>query len=218
MDDFQPQKSRVHSGGISPQPWNEADFRCQMLDESGANKPYCLSVAFGKSLYGASLLTFLKKNFIMKASSLQTQIHDLPVSLKLIYCECSERPFKAFNESTRSPHLADTIFDKILEGKIPASIVYEDNDVLAFKDISPQAHTHVLVIPKKKAISLKDLKNWDSRDVGVFFQKVAMVAETIGISESGYRTVLNTGANGGQSVDYLHAHILGGEPLSGRFA
>lgn len=114
--------------------------------------------------------------------------------------------------------MADTIFDKILEGKIPASIVYEDNDVLAFKDISPQAHTHVLVIPKKKAISLKDLKNWDSRDVGVFFQKVAMVAETIGISESGYRTVLNTGANGGQSVDYLHAHILGGEPLSGRFA
>jgi len=114
--------------------------------------------------------------------------------------------------------LTETIFDKILERKIPASIVYEDDDVLAFKDISPQAHTHVLVIPKKKAASLKDLKQWDSYDVGVFFQKVAMIAEKIGISDSGYRTVLNTGANGGQTVDYLHAHILGGEPLSGRFA
>lgn len=113
--------------------------------------------------------------------------------------------------------MADTVFDKILRHEIPATIVYEDDDVLAFCDISPQAQTHVLVIPKKRAANLNELRDWDSRDVGVFFQKVALVAEKIGVSKQGYRTVLNTGREGGQTVDYIHAHILGGETLSGRF-
>lgn len=113
--------------------------------------------------------------------------------------------------------MAETIFDKILRREIPASIVYEDEDVLAFKDISPQAPIHVLVIPKKKATDLSDLRNWESREVGVFFQKVALVADKIGVNKAGFRTVLNTGVDGGQSVNYVHAHILGGEPLSGRF-
>ena len=113
--------------------------------------------------------------------------------------------------------MAETIFDKILRREIPASIVYEDEDVLAFKDIAPQARIHVLVIPKKKASNLTELRNWDSKQVGAFFQKVAIVAEKIGVSQSGYRTVLNSGPDGCQSVDYMHAHILGGEPLSGRF-
>lgn len=113
--------------------------------------------------------------------------------------------------------MADTVFDKILRHEIPATIVYEDDDVLAFRDISPQAKTHVLVIPKKRATNLSELQAWDSRDVGIFFQKVALVAEKIGVSKHGYRTVLNTGREGGQTVDYIHAHILGGEPLSGRF-
>ena len=114
--------------------------------------------------------------------------------------------------------MAETIFDKILRREIPASIVYEDDDVLAFKDIAPQARIHVLVLPKKKAKNLSELQQWDSRLVGAFFQKVAMIADKIGVSNSGYRTVLNTGADGGQSVDYMHAHILGGESLSGRFS
>lgn len=114
--------------------------------------------------------------------------------------------------------MAETIFDKILRREIPASIVYEDDDILAFHDISPQAKQHILVIPKKKARNLAELRQWDSKDVGVFFQKVALVAEKAGLNQSGYRTVLNTGRDGGQSVDYIHAHILGGEQLSGHFS
>jgi histidine triad (HIT) family protein len=112
----------------------------------------------------------------------------------------------------------ETIFDKILAKVIPAQVVYEDDHVLAFKDISPQAKVHVLVIPKKRARNLSELQDWDARDVGLFFQRVAAVAEHIGIAKNGYRTVLNTGREGGQSVDYVHAHILGGESLSGHFA
>jgi histidine triad (HIT) family protein len=115
-------------------------------------------------------------------------------------------------------NMADTIFDKILTKQIPAHIVFEDEDILAFKDISPQARVHVLVIPKKKARNLSELRQWNPEEVGVFFQKVALVAEHLGIKQTGYRTVLNTGDQGGQSVDYIHAHILGGEALSGRFA
>ncbi len=114
--------------------------------------------------------------------------------------------------------MADTIFDKILAKQIPANIVFEDQDVLAFKDISPQARIHVLVIPKKKARHLGELRQWRPEDVGIFFQKVAQVADHLGLGQTGYRTVLNTGDQGGQSVDYIHAHILGGEALSGRFA
>jgi len=114
--------------------------------------------------------------------------------------------------------MAETIFDKILSRQIPAQIVFEDDEILAFKDISPQAKIHVLVIPKKKARNLGELRQWDAREVGQFFQKVATVAEHVGLKDHGYRTVLNTGADGGQSVDYVHAHILGGEPLSGHFA
>jgi histidine triad (HIT) family protein len=114
--------------------------------------------------------------------------------------------------------MSDTIFDKILAGQIPAQIVYEDQDILAFKDISPQAKIHVLVIPKKKARNLSELQSWRADEVGTFFQKVAAVADKLGLANSGYRTVLNTGREGGQSVDYVHAHILGGESLSGHFA
>lgn len=113
--------------------------------------------------------------------------------------------------------MSDTIFDKILAKQIPAQIVYEDQDVLAFKDISPQAKIHVLVIPKKKARNLTELRTWSPEEVGTFFIKVAHVADQLGLTSSGFRTVLNTGREGGQSVDYIHAHILGGESLSGRF-
>lgn len=114
--------------------------------------------------------------------------------------------------------MSDTIFDKILAKQIPAQVVFEDDDILAFKDISPQAKIHVLVIPKKKARDLNELRKWQPQEVGLFFQKVAFVADKLGLAASGYRTVLNTGREGGQSVDYIHAHILGGESLSGRFA
>lgn len=113
--------------------------------------------------------------------------------------------------------MSDTIFDKILAKQIPAKVVYEDQDVLAFHDVHPQAKVHVLVIPKRKARSLNDFRTWDAKDVGIFFQKVAEIAHHIGVGSHGYRVVVNTGAGGGQTVDYVHAHILSGE-LSGEFA
>jgi histidine triad (HIT) family protein len=113
--------------------------------------------------------------------------------------------------------MTETIFDKILSRKIPAAIEFEDEDVLAFRDIAPQAKIHVLVIPKVKARNILQLQQWKPEAVGIFFQKVAMVAEKLGLKNSGFRVVLNTGTEGGQSVDYIHAHILGGEQLSGQF-
>lgn len=114
--------------------------------------------------------------------------------------------------------LIETLFDKILAKKIPANIVYEDEDILAFKDIHPQARTHVLVVPKRRAASLNDIRDWPTNDVGVYFQKVAHVAKHLGLDKNGFRIVMNTGRDGGQTVDYAHVHILGGETLDGGFA
>lgn len=108
---------------------------------------------------------------------------------------------------------SDTIFDKILAREIPAAIVYEDDDVLAFKDIQPQAKVHVLVIPKRRAASLNDLKDQPPSDIGAFLIGVGKAAEHLGLVQNGYRVVLNTGRDAGQTVFYVHAHILGGEPL-----
>jgi histidine triad (HIT) family protein len=108
----------------------------------------------------------------------------------------------------------ETIFDKILTGKIESDSVYEDDAVYAFRDIEPQAPVHVLVIPKKKLKSFADLADADPGDVAAFMQGVAKSAEALGLVESGYRVVFNTGADALQTVDYLHAHIIGGRKLS----
>jgi histidine triad (HIT) family protein len=107
-----------------------------------------------------------------------------------------------------------TIFDKILSREIPAQIVYEDEAVLAFRDIQPQAPTHVLVIPKKKVARFSELGTLAAQDVGLFFAGVAKVASHLGLDKNGYRVVVNNGRDGQQTVDYIHAHILGGRGLS----
>ncbi len=107
----------------------------------------------------------------------------------------------------------ETLFDKILQKKIPSEAVYEDDDVYAFKDINPQAPVHVLVIPKKKVERFAQLKEIAKDDVGIFFQKVSLVAAELGLEKNGYRIVINNGKHGQQSVEYLHAHILGGRQL-----
>lgn len=112
----------------------------------------------------------------------------------------------------------DTIFDKVLTKTVPANIVYEDAHVLAFSDINPQAPVHILVIPKKRATSLGDLDNWTTTELGTFLKSIPTVAHKLGLKDSGYRVVFNTGKNACQSVEYLHAHILGGTPLRGSFA
>ncbi len=106
-----------------------------------------------------------------------------------------------------------TIFDRILKKEIPATIVYEDDDVLAFNDINPQAPIHVLVIPKKKWVSFADLADADVQTVGAYMQRVAQVARRLGLQENGYRIIFNTGDDGQQTVPYIHAHILGGRSL-----
>jgi len=103
----------------------------------------------------------------------------------------------------------DTVFDRILRRELPVRVVHEDEDVLAFHDAHPQAPVHVLVIPKKKVASLDRLEEMAPEQAGRFFLAVAAVARRLGLADSGYRVVINCGKDASQSVDYLHAHILG---------
>lgn len=106
------------------------------------------------------------------------------------------------------------LFCKIVAGEIPASIVYRDEHVVAFRDINPQAPVHVLVIPHEHLASLSDAGELDDVRLGYLLRAAARVAMEQGLMESGYRTVVNTGAGAGQSVFHLHLHVLGGRPLS----
>ena len=108
----------------------------------------------------------------------------------------------------------DNIFAKILRGEIPCDKVYEDEQVLAFRDINPQAPVHVLVIPKGSYISLEDFTVEASlEEISGFFQAVGKVARELGLVEPGYRILSNIGNDGGQEVPHLHVHIFGGRPL-----
>ena len=110
--------------------------------------------------------------------------------------------------------MEDTIFDKILKGDIPSEKVYEDENVLAFHDVDPQAPVHVIVIPKIKVEKFSELKDSPIEDTGIFFKNVAKVAYDLGLDKKGYRIVINSGEYGQQSVNYLHAHILGERKLN----
>lgn len=109
--------------------------------------------------------------------------------------------------------MSDCVFCKIVAGQIPSIKVYEDADVLAFKDISPQAPVHVLVIPKRHIRSVAELGESDAALLGRIFQGVQKVAAETGISSSGYRVVSNSGPDSGQVVFHLHFHVLGGAVL-----
>ena len=103
------------------------------------------------------------------------------------------------------------LFCKIVRGEIPAVKLYEDDEVVAFRDIAPQAPVHLLVIPKTHVASLDHAT--DAAMLGEVALLAARVAREAGIADAGYRTVLNTGADGGQTVHHLHMHVLGGAPL-----
>lgn len=107
----------------------------------------------------------------------------------------------------------DTIFGKIARGEMDADIVYENEHVVAFRDINPQAPTHVLVIPRKPIATLNDLTPDDRELVGEMFLAAKAVARQEGLSESGYRVVMNCGEGAGQSVFHIHLHVLGGRDL-----
>jgi len=106
-----------------------------------------------------------------------------------------------------------TIFKKIIEKQIPADILFEDERVLAFTDISPQAPIHFLVIPKKAIATTNDISEQDEAVVGYMHRVAAKIAGELGVAEKGYRTVMNCNADGGQTVYHIHLHVLAGKPL-----
>ena len=108
----------------------------------------------------------------------------------------------------------DCIFCKIINGEIPSNKVYEDDDVLAFKDINPQMPVHIIAIPKKHIKSIADLKIEDEALIGKVFTAINKITKDLNISEDGFRVISNCGENAGQTVQHLHFHILGGEKMS----
>ncbi|WP_426702793.1 histidine triad nucleotide-binding protein [Rhodanobacter sp. Col0626] len=109
--------------------------------------------------------------------------------------------------------MSDTIFSKIIRREIPADIVYEDNDVLAFRDLNPQAPVHVLFIPRQPMPTLNDATAADAELLGKLLLAAAAYAKQEGFAEQGYRTVVNCNEDGGQTVFHLHVHLLAGRRL-----
>lgn len=108
----------------------------------------------------------------------------------------------------------ECLFCKILDGDIPADIVYESDTSLAFRDINPQAPTHVLVIPRKHIATINDLEDGDAATIGSLFSAAREIAAEEGLSEQGYRTVINCNEAAGQTVFHVHLHLLGGRAFS----
>lgn len=110
--------------------------------------------------------------------------------------------------------MAETIFTKIINKEIPADIVYEDDEILAFKDINPQAPVHVLIIPKQQISTLNDLQQSDQDIIGKLVYRASQIAKEMGISKDGYRVLFNCNEGAGQTVFHIHLHLLGGRKLN----
>ncbi len=106
-----------------------------------------------------------------------------------------------------------TLFERIAAGEIPAQIVHKDDDVLAIRDINPQAPVHILVIPRKPISRIGEADVNDAELLGKLLIAAREIAREEGIEESGYRLVINNGPNAGESVPHLHVHLLGGRPM-----
>jgi histidine triad (HIT) family protein len=109
--------------------------------------------------------------------------------------------------------MADCLFCKIVNREIPGAIVYEDDRLIAFNDINPQASTHVLIVPKRHIATLGELAEGDDQLVGELVRRAAAIAAERGIAAGGYRTVFNTNRDAGQTVFHIHLHLLGGRPM-----
>ena len=107
----------------------------------------------------------------------------------------------------------DCLFCKIIKGDIPSTKVYEDEEILAFRDINPVTPVHILIIPKKHITSLVELKPEDEAVVGKIYTAINKIAKQEGILEKGFRVIVNCGEDGGQEVKHLHFHLLGGKKL-----
>ncbi len=109
--------------------------------------------------------------------------------------------------------MADTIFGRIARGELPADVIYQDEDLVAFRDIDPQAPTHVLIVPRKPIPTLNELEPEDAALAGKLLLAAKRIAAQEGVAEAGYRVVINCNAGAGQSVFHLHLHVLGGRPM-----
>jgi len=109
--------------------------------------------------------------------------------------------------------MSDDLFLKIINREIPADIIYETDDVLAFRDINPQAPTHILIIPKVHIKTINDLESGHAEMVGKLFLTAAELARSEGIADEGYRVVMNCNEAGGQAVYHIHLHLLGGRQM-----
>mgnify|MGYP001623621944 FL=1 len=109
--------------------------------------------------------------------------------------------------------MEDCVFCKIIKGEIPSNKVYEDEEILAFKDINPAAPIHILVIPKKHIASLVDMKEGDEILISKIYTVINKIAQDIGIDKKGFRVIVNCGEDGGQEVAHLHFHLLAGKKL-----
>ena len=109
--------------------------------------------------------------------------------------------------------MTDCLFCKIIDGQIPSSKVYEDEFVLAFRDIDPQAPQHIIIIPKEHIKSANDITTENSAVIGKIFEVAAKIAKDLGFADNGFRVVNNCGEDGGQTVGHLHFHLLAGRNL-----
>jgi len=110
--------------------------------------------------------------------------------------------------------MSQTLFEKIIARQLPASIVYEDDLVVAFRDIRPQAPTHVLIVPRQPIPRIAEAKPEDQQVLGHLLLKAAEVANRLGLTQSGFRLVFNNGPDAGEAVPHLHCHILGGRHMT----
>jgi len=109
--------------------------------------------------------------------------------------------------------MSQCLFCQIISGELNASIVYQDDRIVAFNDINPQAPTHVLVVPRRHIASLNDLGEDDDQLVGELVRRAAAIAKSRGIANAGFRTVFNTNREAGQTVFHIHLHLIGGRPM-----
>lgn len=109
----------------------------------------------------------------------------------------------------------DCLFCRIAAGKVPSDVAFEDDILVAFRDIHPKAPVHLLIVPKKHIVSLADMTASDEPLIGKLLYRAKLLAEEQGIAKDGYKIVINTRDHGGQFVDHLHIHLLGGEKLNG---
>lgn len=110
--------------------------------------------------------------------------------------------------------MSDCIFCKIISGEIAGDVVYENEDVLAFRDLNPQAPTHILVIPRRHIATINDLQDADAELLGKMYLAAKEIAKNEGIDEAGYRTIMNCNAGAGQTVFHIHLHVLGGRQMN----